>query len=180
MGYTHYWKFIDNNDGKDNQKLYDEAKEEIKDFVNYAMNDRFYNLAAAWGKEGTLPVLGKYISFNGVGEESHETFYLEENFINDKFNFCKTARKEYDDVVVGCLLILKKHLNDSIKISSDGDTVDTHFDFYEGASLIHQFILHQKLDFDGSLETLINFSSLCFTNEELEEEEIKTIIRLNS
>jgi hypothetical protein len=47
------------------------------------------------------------IYINGVGEEAYEPFVL--NRVNDGFPFCKTARREYDDVVT-CILLRAKLL----------------------------------------------------------------------
>ena len=91
----------------------------------------------------------KEISFNGIGELSHEQFHIyrqmppevferHEEFaktyrvpsgINDKggavmlhpyFECTKTARKPYDIVVQCCLILAKKHLDKGIAVSSDG------------------------------------------------------------
>ena len=91
----------------------------------------------------------KEISFNGIGELSHEQFHIyrqmppevferHEEFaktyrvpsgINDKggavmlhphFECKKTARKPYDIVVQCCLILAKKHLDKGIAVSSDG------------------------------------------------------------
>ena len=37
------------------------------------------------------------------------------------FNFCKTARKEYDGLVTAALLLAKHHLGNRIRVSSDGN-----------------------------------------------------------
>lgn len=68
------------------------------------------------------------IRFNGVDDDGHETFYIDQIFggtykqwrDNKVFAFCKTARKPYDTIVTACLIILKHYLGDDIKISSDG------------------------------------------------------------
>jgi hypothetical protein len=64
------------------------------------------------------------IAFNGIGELSHETFYLPgpESNDADAWSFCKTARKPYDVVVVAVLTAAN-----SLGIltwSSDGDPAD--------------------------------------------------------
>lgn len=67
------------------------------------------------------------IFFNGIGEESHETFILsrkpDKTYISSEdtevFNFCKTARKDYDIAVCCSLIIAKKHFPE-IRVSSDG------------------------------------------------------------
>lgn len=74
------------------------------------------------------------MSFNGCEEQSHETFRLGAKPVdvdtpwnkgNEKiFDFCKTARKPYDTVVVACLAALADILGDDIEVSSDGSPED--------------------------------------------------------
>ena len=80
---------------------------------------------------GTLPdVNKKFISFNGVEDDGHETLYIElvstgRMDKGDKlvFNFCKTVEKPYDKVVVAVLVALKQHFP-ATKVSSDGGMDD--------------------------------------------------------
>jgi hypothetical protein len=70
-------------------------------------------------------VSSKEIRFNGVGEQGHETFYYSVNDNNKAsdgryFEFCKTARKPYDDVVMKVLIVLKEYLGDTFTLTSDG------------------------------------------------------------
>jgi hypothetical protein len=71
--------------------------------------------------------------FNGIGEESHETFafarvepkdgstgYGREDTNTPYFMFCKTARKDYDIAVTCALIIAKYHFEDDVVVSSDG------------------------------------------------------------
>jgi hypothetical protein len=72
----------------------------------------------AHGEEGTYPFLGeRQIQFNGVGDDSHETFHLTK--ASQDFEFCKTAMKPYDDVVVAVMREAMK-LNPNFKPTSDG------------------------------------------------------------
>jgi len=79
------------------------------------------------------------IYFNGIGDEAHETFYIdrvsEESSIttwcektDERYGmygeFCKTARKEYDLAVSCVLIIAKRHLGEDIIVGSDGDNSD--------------------------------------------------------
>jgi len=116
MGYTNYWTFKGIN-GIDPTTV-KIMKQSIGGFVQYAM-DNGYALANGMGDNGTLPILNTEIIFNGVEKYSHETFYIPAT-LSDGFNFTKTARKEYDAVVVGCMLCMKVALPDHVKISSDG------------------------------------------------------------
>lgn len=64
------------------------------------------------------------IFFNGIGENSHETFHfprVEDE--DDAFSFCKTARKPYDIAVCSALIIAVKRFS-NVKVSSDGDIND--------------------------------------------------------
>lgn len=45
----------------------------------------------------------KGIWLNGVGDDGHEPLVLNQ-LIGDKFNFIKTAQKDYD-IVVACILL---------------------------------------------------------------------------
>jgi hypothetical protein len=71
---------------------------------------------------------GQYggVLINGRGDRGHEDFALREHFSQniDQFNFCKTARKPYDCVVVAALAILKHRLDDAIDVGSDGGAED--------------------------------------------------------
>jgi len=57
------------------------------------------------------------IALNGTGKDSHETFYIQKGDIT--WNFCKTARKDYDEVVTA-ILILARYVFPDFSLSSDG------------------------------------------------------------
>jgi hypothetical protein len=66
----------------------------------------------------TFPSIG----FNGIGEEAHETFVFPVKFEVPGFNFVKTQWKEYDVVVVACLIAARDHFKpDELAIASDGE-----------------------------------------------------------
>lgn len=126
MGYTHYWRF----GAFIGEKEYKKALQEIRKLVKASP----IPLANGMGDEGTKPEVGATVSFNGVGEDAHETFLLRKDPILvatkpdrypseefSRFNFCKTAQKPYDVVVVACLCVLQERLGKSIEVSSDGD-----------------------------------------------------------
>ena len=79
---------------------------------------------AGWdGDVGILPeFLKDRISFNGVGEDAHETFVLTPK--ETGFTFCKTARKPYDTLVVAILCLADLTFPGLLSISSDGDSGD--------------------------------------------------------
>ena len=119
MGYTHYWTI--------NQK-------EISPESWFGFMQEFSEIEAKFHEKLDHTTDQKYridsesIIFNGIGEQGHETFTMnrknpmEESYTgeNEYFNFCKTARKEYDIAVCCALIIAKKHFGDIIRVSSDG------------------------------------------------------------
>lgn len=113
MGYTHY--FTLKNKNIDLNALRDEVQtvlDEHKDIIRFEFDSDEPAL-------NSLRVNDNYVlRFNGIGNDGHETFYFDTS--HTEFNFCKTARKPYDLVVCKVLLILKKHFQDKIEISSDG------------------------------------------------------------
>jgi len=96
----------------------------------------------------TEPIFSKdKIRFNGIGDNGHETFFIEQKFSIDKdfiqthdkdknkhFSFCKTASKPYDICVVACLVILKHYYKNDIIVKSDGDNKD----WKEGKDLVYR------------------------------------------
>ena len=107
MGYTHYWKVI--------KPLSEEAYEAfIMDIAEVGFHQAKFI-------DNTLDKTEKddAIYFNGIGPESHETFVWENKVID--FNFCKTARKNYDPAVCAVLILVKKHYGEGVEISSDGN-----------------------------------------------------------
>lgn len=119
MGYTHYFKTnrIKGN-AKQDELNYLKAIEDCQRIVR-----RYYaDNGGLSGYTSHCPI-GAYggLNVNGKGEDGHETFILREHFNqNEAFSFCKTARKEYDLVVVACLAVLKHRMGDAIEVSSDG------------------------------------------------------------
>lgn len=73
------------------------------------------------GDAGTKPEITPDIAFNGIEDESHESFVLPASGLGD-FEFCKTAQKPYDEVVVAALARLAEV--EGIKVSSDGNAAD--------------------------------------------------------
>ena len=59
--------------------------------------------------------------FNGVGIDSHETAVVYKQA--SSFEFCKTARKPYDSVVVEFYKLIRKHAPSTILSSDGGDEV---------------------------------------------------------
>lgn len=123
MGYTHYWSTkVKRGNAAEIEAKYLKAVSECQKVVK-----AFYKEYGGLSGYSAHTKLGQYggLMFNGKGDEGHEDFALREHFSqNEGFNFCKTAQKPYDLVVVACLAILKHRLGDSIEVSSDGDASD--------------------------------------------------------
>lgn len=77
-------------------------------------------LAGPMGDEGTKPeVTGNYVSFNGIGDDHHETCRIDKQ--GSKFEFCKTAHKPYDEAVVQTYALVRTILGaGGVELSSDG------------------------------------------------------------
>jgi hypothetical protein len=106
MGYTRYWTIENELD----EKTFFKFKEDFKEIV-----------------ESFKIPLGEFlidknsIRFNGFDGDAHETFFLQRK---PGFNFCKTQRKPYDDLVCACLELSKYYFKNDIDISSDGKNND--------------------------------------------------------
>tara|TARA_Y100000004_G_scaffold195958_1_gene264474 strand:- start:2861 stop:3355 length:495 start_codon:yes stop_codon:yes gene_type:complete len=128
MGYTHYWYMKKDKKvseqkwtalTKDVKKLLDDSPILERAKQQYGADDEYWN---------DLTITDNEIRFDG----GHETFILERKPVQSAwrqdqdmvFNFCKTARKEYDGLVTATLILAKHHLGDEIKISSDGDLTE--------------------------------------------------------
>ena len=112
MGYTHYWT---------------PSKKEASPEVVKQFKDAFQSMLKLVPNTIQTDYFGDdVIRFNGIdhGDEdlSHET--MEVRFDGGgEWNFCKTARKPYDVVVVASLIIAEK-LGMIASWSSDGDAED--------------------------------------------------------
>ena len=93
MGYTHYWKIDSEITPEKFRSLQSIAARivcESEASVEFSMNTNQHPDHAD-------------ICLNGIGENAHETFLLTPH--KAKFEFCKTNRKPYDEIVVGILLV---------------------------------------------------------------------------
>ncbi len=125
MGFTHYFR-RPKPLAKKTFKLF---VADVRKLVKASAEKGVY-LADGGGTVGTVPqVDNTIVAFNGMdysdkgGEDgSHETLHIPQGG-SDGFNFCKTAQKPYDLVVIAVLIALKKHFP-SIELSSDGDQDD--------------------------------------------------------
>lgn len=93
MGYTHYFAEL---------RTDPEFSEHVRNIVDVAQESGI-RVRNGWGEEEAI-VSDNAVSINGDADEGldHETFYLPDR--PDGFNFCKTARKPYDSVVVAILI----------------------------------------------------------------------------
>lgn len=108
MGYTRYWK--------SNKRVLDDNKfkhfSHICKLVIESMNIPLDDIT----------INDNIVRFNGVGDDAHETFVFSKKI--DDFNFCKTQRKPYDELVCACLEFAKNIFKDDISVSSDGENLD--------------------------------------------------------
>ena len=126
MGYTHYWKKIEELD----QDKWNDFTKDVESLLEDSTTIQF---------EDDVPkppkITKDYIRFNGKGEKGHETFIFDrkqamhswtkvEDTDGMYFNFCKTAYKPYDLYVVAVLALASLHFGDDILLSSDGSTHD--------------------------------------------------------
>ena len=139
MGYTHYWRQL--------RDFTDTEWQELTRLTNLIIADNEGILSAGFGEGGKPEVNGEHIWFNGLGEDSHETFRItkkkrakedyEEQEAYDRrgaFEFCKTAHKPYDKYVVAVLCALynlsnvppqrNRNAHPMREITSDGNTKD--------------------------------------------------------
>ena len=127
MGYTHYWSFkeVDRGEQSKVEALYQKAVDDCKTIIKRYQSQ--YEKGSIERLSGTTPHAPQYmgIDFNGSGSAAHEQFSLRAHYReNGSFNFCKTAYKPYDKVVVACLCALSHRLGEYVEVSSDGEAAD--------------------------------------------------------
>lgn len=106
MGYTRYWTIKNELCDKNFFKFKEDFKEIVESFKIPL---------------GELIIDKNFIRFNGLDDDAHETFFLQRK---PGFNFCKTQRKPYDDLVCACFELCKYYFKNDIDISSDGENND--------------------------------------------------------
>lgn len=110
MGFTHYFR---------NKRAFTDVewKALTKD-VKVLLANSDVPLADGHGNEGTKPEFkSDYIMFNGVEDDGHETACVTKGA--QEFEFCKTAHKPYDKIVVEFYKLIRKYDPD-VELSSDG------------------------------------------------------------
>ena len=113
MGYTHYFK----QSKPVSEEAWDKIKTDTKKIIKHQIKAGI-PLESNNSKNKSM-VSSSEINFNGVDDDSHETFYIT-NEKMEQFNFCKTARKPYDLAVTAALLIIDHHAPEHFDIGSDG------------------------------------------------------------
>jgi len=110
MGYTHYWTNV-----TDLPPLQPETIRRVK-FVLAKYDDLLCG-----PDQGRPLVTAGRVAFNGRDEDGFEDFDWDRF---ETWDFCKTARMPYDNVVGMVLLILKEQYGAGMVITSDGDFDD--------------------------------------------------------
>jgi len=118
MGYTHYWRQYD-----------DFNSDKWDTLVQHSLHLQ----AASPVTLADVEMSDFQISFNGVAPQNHETFTLDRAMqppnlrLPEKdhfFNFCKTAQKPYDLMVMCVLLVANALEPDVITYATDGAESD--------------------------------------------------------
>lgn len=114
MGFTHYFEKTE----KLNQSTWNVAIEDVRKVLEVRKDliCREYD-----SPDVPYECDSEHIRFNGKGDEGHETFLVKRDTSDYNWNFCKTARKPYNEVVEACLTILAHYFKDDFKVSSDGE-----------------------------------------------------------
>jgi hypothetical protein len=109
MGYTQYWKHTG---------FTDEQWKKLLGFTMKTIQNTDISIVNGAGDSDTVAKLTeRVITFNGENDDAHETFHLTKS--SQDFEFCKTARKPYDEVVVAVMREAMT-LNPNFHPSSDG------------------------------------------------------------
>lgn len=115
MGYTHYW--TKSRNFTDEEWL--DIMKASADILSRAINTYMIGLAYESDQLDKKPLVSDpVIRFNGTDEDGHETFYFDR--CENDFEFCKTARKDYDAPVVAILIYARYRAPDAISWRSDG------------------------------------------------------------
>lgn len=134
MGYTRYYEVYQKIDESEFEKFSQDCKT-ICDEVT----KQFGHGLADWNGENEAEFTPTSVRFNGVGDNSHETFAI--GVDTKGFQFTKTNRKPYDRHVLACLVLAKIYFGDKIRVSSDGDNDDSVIE-----SLIKEFSRDRKIN----------------------------------
>lgn len=132
MGYTHYWR----QPLRYTKAEWEQICKDVTAILNDVQHVQGIPLADGMGGHGSSPeITDDRIWFNGVGDNSHETFIARRSVppldADEKrwktrrgSDFCKTARKPYDIAVTACLAYFAAIERGPWRASSDGDGPD--------------------------------------------------------
>lgn len=126
MGYTHYWQ----------GRFTEDEWSNLMPIAREIINLRARLLSRSYQCNTEAPTVDEFsIELNGVDEGAHEDFMLHR--VNNH-DFCKTARKPYDAVVVALLIAASAvtAADGDFSWSSDGDDDDHR----EGQSLYEEAV----------------------------------------
>ena len=133
MGYTHYWTH--------KSRFTTDEWRTIREDINSILTAATESGIVLGDTSGDSPLAAfnfidggdSVIGFNGLGDESHETFMIYQkrrplDAGQDKSrhgcDFCKTERKAYDVAVTACLVYLESYYPKKFLASSDGNVTD--------------------------------------------------------
>jgi len=128
MGYTHYWRI--------EKKITDKNYENTM-LLCSELAFKYYKKYGGLSGFSAHVKPGKYsgLKINGSKDDAHEDFSFPEK-LKMGFDFCKTARKPYDEVVTACLAIMKHNFKDAIEVSSDGNREEWN----DGITLVKEIL----------------------------------------
>ena len=115
--YTQYYELIKPIDDEAWKKICIDTKKVIKYYKKLNINVETNHPSGIMVSNKK-----KYINFNGIGDDSYETFSFGKEQM--RFNFCKTNQNEYDKVVCSVMLVIYHHAKDCVSMSSDGNFND--------------------------------------------------------
>ena len=159
-GYTHYWRWLVVPEAqrlepclRDMEKIANAKRDMLADGEERTGRDAVFRFednrpldAGSADAEAPDAQARSFpsIAFNGIGEESHETFVFPAPFDAPGFNFVKTQWKPYDVVVVACLIAARDYFKpDELAIGSDGEWAR---DWNDGALLYERILGRTAVD----------------------------------
>lgn len=124
MGYTLHWDHTSNF----TKAEWLELRKAAQILFAHAMGEGI-KLAEEYNRPEQPPCVDdNYISFNGVGDEGHETFMLSRTRESESRHFCKTARKPYNKICMGMLMVAQTIKGGKrLKFRADGGNADPDY-----------------------------------------------------
>lgn len=102
------------------RKGWEKIPAKYKDDEDSSYDIEFKGLGNGCGK-GEPDFSNDHICFNGLGEDSYETFYFGAyERLEGSDSFCKTNRNGYTMAVMIAILCIQKYFNPELQYSSDG------------------------------------------------------------